>query len=70
MPESSEILLLLRTVVDTTWRMVLPVAVLVPLGLWAGRHHGHGAILTILALAAGLALSAILISAQLRRVEE
>lgn len=57
---------LIVSMADTTWRMFLPPAVLVPAGLWADIKWGTKPWLTIVGLIVGLALSVLLVRAQLR----
>jgi hypothetical protein len=51
---------------DTTWRMFVAPAILVPAGLWADLKWGTKPWLTILGAVAGLTLSVLLVRAQLR----
>ena len=57
---------LIVSMADTTWRMFVPPGVLVTAGLWADLHWGTKPWLTIVGLVVGLALSILLVRAQLR----
>ncbi len=66
-PEASTFALL-ASMADTTWRMFTPPALLVSGGLWIDLHWGTKPWMTALATVVGLALSILLVRAQLRRV--
>jgi hypothetical protein len=57
---------LLWGMADVTWRMFAGPVVLVPAGLWADLKWDTKPWLTIAAAAAGLAVSVLLVRAQLR----
>jgi hypothetical protein len=57
---------LIVSMADTTWRMFVPPAVLVPAGLWADLKWGTKPWLTLVGLLVGLSLSVLLVRAQLR----
>lgn len=60
---------LFASMADTTWRMFTPPAVLVAGGLWIDVHWGTKPWMTALATVVGLALSILLVRAQLRRIK-
>ena len=57
---------LIVSMADTTWRMFVPPALLVPAGLWADIKWGTKPWLTLVGLIAGLTLSVLLVRVQLR----
>jgi hypothetical protein len=57
---------LMISMADTTWRMFIPAAVLVPAGIWADLRIGTKPWLTLLAAVLGLTLSILLVKHQLR----
>jgi hypothetical protein len=57
---------LIVSMADTTWRMFVPPAVLVPAGLWADLKWGTKPWLTLVGLVLGLGVAVILVRAQLR----
>jgi F0F1-type ATP synthase assembly protein I len=57
---------MLRAMADTTWRMFVPPAVVVPEGIWADLKFGTKPWLTILATLVGLALSVLLVAKQMK----
>lgn len=59
---------LLLTLADTTWRMLVPTGVLALGGVWADLNWGTKPWLTMLAVPLGLGISVLLIRRQLRRV--
>lgn len=68
-PEPPEqTLVLLLTLADTTWRMLVPTGLLAGLGLYGDSHLGTGPWLTLASLPVGLGVSVVLIKRQLRRV--
>jgi hypothetical protein len=60
------VLELIVSMADTTWRMFVPPAVLVPVGLWADLKWGTRPWLTMVGLIVGLGLSVMLVRAQMR----
>ncbi len=60
---------LLRTLGDTSWRMLLPTALLAAGGLWADLHWQTKPWLTVLSVPLGLGVSVWLVRRQLRRVQ-
>lgn len=57
---------LIVSMADTTWRMFVPPALLVPAGLWADLKWDTRPWLTMAGLVVGLTLSVLLVRAQLR----
>jgi len=57
---------LILSMADTTWRMFVPPALVVPAGLYGDITLGTKPWLTIVSAAAGLALSVLLVRRQLR----
>lgn len=58
--------ILLLTMADTTWRMFVPPAITVAIGLWADNAWHTGPWLTLGAAAVGLGASILLIKRQLK----
>ena len=63
---SESTMAIMLSIADTTWRMVVPPAVLVPAGLYGDIHLGTKPFLTLAATAIGLGLGVILIRRQLK----
>ena len=59
---------LLLTMADTTWRMVVPTAVLAVLAVMADLKFGTKPWLTMASVPVGLGLSALLVRRQMRNV--
>ncbi len=59
---------LLMTLADTTWRMLIPSAIFVCIGIYADLHLGTKPWLTLTGVACGLGVSVILIKNQLGAV--
>lgn len=59
---------LLMTLADTTWRMLVPTGVLALGGVWADLHWGTKPWLTLLAVPLGLGISVVLIRRQLKGI--
>jgi hypothetical protein len=59
---------LVLAMADTTWRMVVPPAVLVTGGLYADIHWGTRPWLTLLGTALGLAIGILLVRSLMRRL--
>lgn len=64
--ERDNALNLIVSMVDTTWRMFVPPALLVPAGLWADLRWHTRPWLTVLGAVVGLAGSVMLVRAQLK----
>lgn len=60
------VLELIVDMADVTWRMFVGPLVLVPAGLWADLKYGTKPWLTVIGMVLGLALSVVLVRAQLR----
>jgi hypothetical protein len=58
---------LILSMADTTWRMFVPPAIVVPAGIYGDLQLGTKPWLTIVAAAAGLAVSVLLVKRQLRQ---
>jgi len=67
-PTHTTVILLLGTMVDTTWRMFVPIIGLLLLGLWADRSWGTAPWLTVTGMILGIALAALLVQRQIKRV--
>jgi Putative F0F1-ATPase subunit Ca2+/Mg2+ transporter len=63
----STVLLLLGIAGDTTWRMFVPVIGLTALGIWGDRSFETKPWLTIVGLAIGTGLAALLVRQQLKK---
>jgi hypothetical protein len=59
---------LLLTLADTTWRMLVPTGLLAALGLWVDLHYATAPWLTLASVPVGLAVSVLLVRRQLRSV--
>ncbi len=59
---------LLLTMADTTWRMVVPTAILAVLAVMADLEFGTKPWLTIASIPVGLMLSALLVRRQMRNI--
>ena len=66
--QRDDVMRILRTMADTTWRMFAPPAVVVPVGIWADLKLGTKPWLTILAAFIGLGLSVALVAKQMREI--
>jgi F0F1-type ATP synthase assembly protein I len=64
--QRDDVMRILRTMADTTWRMFVPPAVVVPMGIWADLKWGTKPWLTILAAMVGLVLSVAMVAKQMR----
>lgn len=67
-PDTGSIGILLLTLADTTWRMVVPTLALAVLGLWLDFKWHTGPWLTLLGTAVGLAIAGLLVQRQIRSV--
>lgn len=64
---TSTVILLLGIAADTTWRMFVPVLGLTALGVWGDRSFGTKPWLTVVGLAIGTAIAALLVRNQLKK---
>jgi F0F1-type ATP synthase assembly protein I len=64
--QRDDVMRMLRAMADTTWRMFVPPALVVPAGIWADLKFGTKPWLTIVATLVGLALSVALVRSQMR----
>jgi len=60
--------LLLLTLLDTTWRIFIPVGGLAGLGIWADLHYHTKPWLTLSGVVIGFAIAILLIRQQLKSV--
>lgn len=60
---------LLRTMADTSWRMLIPSAVFVAGGLYGDLHWGTKPWLTLFSVVLGLIVSVLLIKNQISKVK-
>jgi hypothetical protein len=68
-PNPNTIRVLLVTMADTTWRMFIPPAVLVSIGIWADLKIGTSPWLAVVGTILGLIGSVFLIKQQLKGVK-
>jgi Putative F0F1-ATPase subunit Ca2+/Mg2+ transporter len=68
-PKSSTVILLLLTMGDTTWRMFVPTIGLMVLGLLADQWLHTKPWIMIVGLVVGIALAAMLIKSQFKKVK-
>lgn len=66
---NDSLVVLLVTLADTTWRMIVPTLGLAIVGLWADLRFGTGPWLTIVGTVTGLAFAVLLVKRQLEAVE-
>lgn len=69
-PDRSTVILLLATIGDTTWRMFLPTIGMTLLGLFADKWLHTKPWIMIVSMAIGIALTALLVKDQLKRVKK
>jgi hypothetical protein len=69
-PDRSTVILLLATIGDTTWRMFLPTIGMTLLGLFADKWLHTKPWIMIVCMAIGIALTALLVKDQLKRVKK
>ena len=69
-PERSTVVLLLATMLDTTWRMFVPVLGLAALGLWADTKWQTGPLWSLIGVTIGIAIAALLIRKQFKNVKD
>lgn len=69
-PDRSTVILLLATIGDTTWRMFLPTIGMTLLGLFADKWLHTTPWIMIVSMAIGIALTALLVKDQLKRVKK
>jgi hypothetical protein len=67
-PESGTTLVLFATIADTTWRMFMPVLVLLGLGWWLDNETGHKPWFLISGVFIGFGLGIALVYQQYRQV--
>lgn len=60
--------LVLSTIADTTWRILVPAVLCVGLGIWADLRLTTKPWLTIAGLVAGLVLGALLVRMQIKEL--
>ncbi len=68
-PERTTVVLLLATMLDTTWRMFVPTLGLTALGLWADTSWGTGPLWSLVGVTIGIVIAALLIRQQFRNVK-
>ena len=61
------LIVLIRDMADTTWRMFIPIIGGVSLGVWGDRSLAAKPWLTILGMAVGIGIAILLVRAQLKR---
>ncbi|MBC7512549.1 AtpZ/AtpI family protein [Candidatus Saccharibacteria bacterium] len=69
-PKNSTVVLLLGTMLDTTWRMFGPTLGLAALGLWADTRSGTGPLYSLLGVGIGIVIAALLVRHQFKKVKE
>ncbi len=62
-------ILLLVTMADTTWRIFVPAAAFVGAGLWVDWQQGTRPWATFIGLIVGFIVAALLIRAQIKKVQ-
>jgi hypothetical protein len=67
-PVKSTVLLLLATIVDTTWRMFVPTLGLAAAGLWADTSWGTGPLWSLVGVFSGIAIAALLVRKQFKNL--
>lgn len=68
-PDKSTVILMLGTMVDTTWRMFVPTIGLMLVGLWIDQKFHTTPLLAFTGLVAGAALAYALVRRQIKRVK-
>ena len=68
-PESSTVVLLLGTIADTTWRMFIPIIGFTLLGVFGDNTFHTKPWLTVAGILFGVALAALLVIRQLKKVQ-
>ncbi len=63
--ESDSTLAIFASMADTTWRMFVPPAILVPLGIWTDLTYHTKPWVTVITAIIGLALAVLLVKKQL-----
>ena len=67
-PDKSTVILLLGTIGDTTWRMLVPIIGFMLIGLWGDKHLHTVPWLTAIGLIIGILLAAVLVLRQVKRI--
>ena len=66
-PDSGTGLLIFGTIADTTWRMFVPVFLLLGIGMWLDHITKHKPLFTILGVIGGFGVAVLLVWQQYRQ---
>lgn len=69
-PKHSTVVLLLATMLDTTWRMFVPTLGLAALGLWADTSWSTGPLWSLTGVFTGIAIATLLVRKQFKKVQD
>lgn len=69
-PEESTVILLLRPIADTTWRMFVPTIGMTLIGLFCDTQLGTKPWLTIAGIILGVIVTAVLLWRQFKQLEK
>jgi hypothetical protein len=67
-PDDSTVVLLLRDIGDTTWRMFVPTIGVTFLGFWIDKSYGTKPYGIIIGVVIGCIIAGVLIRAQIKRI--
>ncbi len=68
--DSSDSVVLLLTMADTTWRIFVPIILLVGVGIWADVNFNTKPLITFLGLAIGALIAVALVRMQIKKIKE